>query len=43
MNTFDSRSALETKELIFLEYNKNKFIDGQIVYVLGDNQKYNII
>ena len=40
---FDPHHDMERKELIFLEYNMNKFIDGQIIYVLGDDYKHNII
>ena len=32
----DSRYTVETKELIFSGHNKNKLIDGQMGYVLGD-------
>ena len=43
MDIFDPHYDMETKELIFPEYNKNKFMYGQMVYVLDDNYKYNII
>ena len=43
VDTFDSQHAVEIKELIFPEYNKNKFIYGQMFYLIGDNHKYNII
>ena len=39
MNIFYLSYAVEMKKLTFLEYNKNKFIDGQMDYVLdGDNK-----
>ena len=37
MDTFDTHYDVEMKELIFTEYNKNKFIDEQMVYVLDDD------
>ena len=43
MDTFDSHYSVEIKELIFPEYNKNKFIVGQMVYVLGGDNKHSII
>ena len=43
MDIFDPHYDVEIKELIFLEYSTNKFIDGQMIYVLGDNYKHNII
>ena len=43
MDTFDPQYDVEIKELIFTEYNNNVFIDGQMVYVIGDDYKYNII
>ena len=43
MYIFDPHYDAETKELIFPEYNMNKFIDGQIIYVLDENYKKNII
>ena len=39
MNIFYLSYAVKMKKLTFLEYNKNKFIDGQMDYVLdGDNK-----
>ena len=39
MDTLDSHYDVEIKELIFTEYNNNKFIGVQIYYVLnGDNK-----
>ena len=43
MDTLDSHYAVEIKELIFTEYNNNKFIDVQIYYVLNGDNKYNIL
>ena len=43
MYIFDPYYDVEMKELIFPEYNMNKFIDGQIIYVLSDNYNHNII
>ena len=43
MDTLDSHYAVEIKELIFTEYNNNKFIYVQIYYVLNGNKKYNIL
>ena len=43
MDIFDPRYDVESKKLIFTEYNTNKLIDGQMIYVLGDNYKHNII
>ena len=43
MDIFDTRCDVERKESIFLEYNTNTFIDGHIIYVLGDSYKHNII
>ena len=43
MDTFDPHYDVEMKELIFTEYRKNKSIGGQMVYIIGDNYKYNII
>ena len=43
MDTFDSKYAMEMKELVFPEYSKNKFIDGKMAYFLDVNYKYNII
>ena len=40
---FDPHYDVETKELLFPEYNMNKFIDGKMIYVLDDNYKHNII
>ena len=37
MDTFDPHNDVEMKELIFPEYNNNKFINGKIVYVLNDD------
>ena len=43
MDIFDPRYDMEMRELIFPEYNMNKFIDGQMVYFLDENYKHNII
>ena len=43
MNVFDPHYDVDRKELIFLEYNMNKFIDGKMIYVLSDYYKHNII
>ena len=43
MDAFDSKYAVETRELLFTEYNKNIFIDGNMAYVLDVDEKYNII
>ena len=43
MDAFDSFYFFLINELIFPEYNKNKFIDGQIAYVLDGYNKYMII
>ena len=43
MDTFDSHYSVKMSELIFPEYNKNKFIDGNMAYVIDDRRKYNII
>ena len=43
MNTFEYHYPVEMKELIFSEYSKNKFIGREMVYVLGENHKYNIV
>ena len=43
VDKFDSQYTMEREELIFSEYNKNKFIEGQMSYVLDGNNKYNII
>ena len=43
MDTFDPNYDVEMKEIIFLEYNKNKFIDQQSVYVLKNDYKLNMI
>ena len=43
MDTLDYHYAVEIKELIFTEYNNNKFIDVQIYYVLNGDNKYNIL
>ena len=43
MDTLDSHYAVEIKELIFTEYNNNKFIDVQIYYFLNGDNKYNIL
>ena len=39
MNICDPRYYVEMRELIFPEYNKNKYIDWQMVYVLYENYK----
>ena len=31
------------KALIFPKYNKTKFIDGNMAYILGGDNKYNIV
>ena len=43
MDIFDLNYDVERKELIFTEYNTKKFINGRMIYVLGDNYKHNII
>ena len=43
MYEFDPHYDVEMKELIFPEYNINKFIDVQMIYVLDDDYKHNII
>ena len=43
MDTFDSHYSVKMSELIFPEYNKNKFIDGHMYCVLDGDKKYNII
>ena len=43
MDIFDPYYDEEMGKLIFSEHKKNKFIDGQIVYVLSENCKHNII
>ena len=43
MNIFDPQYYLERNQLIFLEYKMNQFIDGKMIYVLGDDYKHNII
>ena len=40
---FYSRYAVEINKSIFPKYNKNKFIDGHMSYVLDGNNKYNMI
>ena len=39
MDIFDPQYDIEMRELIFPEHNKNKFIDGKMVYVIHDNYK----
>ena len=43
MDAFDTHYDVEMKWLMFPEYNKNKFIDEYMVYVLDEDYKYNII
>ena len=43
MGVFDSNHDVERKDSIFPEYNTNKYIDGQMIYVLGNDYKRNII
>ena len=43
MGIFDSNHDVERKDSIFPEYNTNKYIDGQMIYVLGNDYKRNII
>ena len=43
MDIFDPNHDVESKKLIFTEFNTNRLIDGQMIYVLGDNYKHNII
>ena len=43
MDKFDPHYYVKTREFKFPAYNQNKFIDGQVVYVLNDDYKYNII
>ena len=43
MDIFDPQYDVEIKKVICTEYNMNKFIDGEMVYVLNDDYKQNII
>ena len=43
MYKFDPQYDVEMRELVFPKNNKNKFNDGNMVYVINDNYKYNII
>ena len=43
MYIIDPHYDMEMKELIFPEYNMNKFINRNMVYVLDDDYKHNII
>ena len=43
MDIFDPNHDVESKKLIFTEFNTNRLIDEQMIYVLGDNYKHNII
>ena len=43
MDTFDTHYDVKMKELICPEYNENKFIDVNMVYVLNNDYKYNTI
>ena len=38
MDTIDSHYAVKMEELIFTKYPKNKFIDGNMAYVVDDNK-----
>ena len=43
MDIFEFNYDVESKKLIYPEYNTKKIISGQMIYVLGDNYKHNII
>ena len=43
MDIFDPHHDVETKELILTEYNMNKIIYGQMVYVIYDDYKNDMI
>ena len=43
IDIFDPHYDVESKEVIFHEYNKNKLIDGNMINVIGDNYKHNSI
>ena len=41
IDKFDYHSSMETKEIIFPEYNNNKLIDGPMAYVIDGNKQIN--
>ena len=43
MDAFEPHYDVEMKELIFTGYKNNKFIYGQMVYVIDNDYRYNII
>ena len=43
IDIFDPHYDMKIKELIFIEYNRNKFISGQMFYVLGDDYNHHTI
>ena len=43
MHAFETRYDVEMKKLIFNGYKNNKFIYGQMVYVIDNDYRYNII
>ena len=43
MDIFDPHYDVDMRKLIFPEYNKNQFFDGQMVFVLDGDYRYNII
>ena len=36
MDIFYPHCDVKGKEFIYIEYNKNKFIDGHMIYVIGE-------
>ena len=43
MDTFGSHYSVKIKEFIFPGYSNNIFIDVHMIFVIGDNHKYNTI
>ena len=43
MCIFDPRYEVEMKIFMFSEYNMNKFIGGQMIYIIDDDYKNNIV
>ena len=43
MDIFDPSYVVKMRELIFLEYNNNKFIDRKMIYVIDKNYRYNTV
>ena len=43
MYIFDHKYDAKMKELIFSEYKMNKYIYGQMIYVIDDDYRHNII